>query len=202
MAAISSLRNKTRGFSLIEVMVSIVILAVGLLALAGLGAQMVSGTANSHYASLAADMASEKLEDLNRWPTFDPNVYAASASTAGSLTSDQSANVTSGSIGPEVVNYYDDVVITDATGAISETHSLVSSGSPSFNTTTHNPNGTISTSTSTSAPSILGALDFHRRWLIEMDQPVTGVRRITVLVTLTNQMVQPPITFQMTMVRP
>ena len=43
---------------------------------------------------------------------------------------------------------------------------------------------------------------FKRRWIIEMDQPVTGVRRITVLVTLENQQVQPPVTFQMSMVRP
>ncbi len=194
--------NGTRGFTLIETMVALFVLAVGLLSLAGLGAQMLSSTSNSHYGSLAADLASEKLEDLNRWPTFDPNVYAASATTVGSLTSDTSASVTSGGIGPETVNYFDDVTIADTTGAISKTVSSVSGGTTTYNTTTHNPDGTITTSSSTSAPSLVGSLDFHRRWTIEMDQPVTGVRRVTVLVTLVNQMVQPPISFQMTMVRP
>src|SRR5215469_2363042 len=194
--------NSSRGFTLIETMVALFVLAVGLLSLAGLGAQMLSSTSNSHYGSLAADLASEKLEDLNRWPTFDPNVYAASATTVGSLTSDTSASVTSGSIGPQNVDYFDDVTIADTTGSISKTVSTVSGSTTTYNTTTHNPDGTITTSSSSSAPSLVGSLDFHRRWTIEMDQPVTGVRRVTVLVTLANQMVQPPISFQMTMVRP
>jgi hypothetical protein len=35
-----------------------------------------------------------------------------------------------------------------------------------------------------------------------MDQPVTGVRRITVQVALTNSFLHPPVSFQMTTVRP
>jgi hypothetical protein len=45
-------------------------------------------------------------------------------------------------------------------------------------------------------------MTFSRRWVIEQDQPVAGVRRITVLVTLMDRTVQPPLTFQMSMVRP
>ena len=191
------------GFTLIEVMVSMLVLSVGLLSLAGLAAKMMSGTTHSHFASLAADLASEKLEDLSRWPSFDPNVYVASGSTAGSLTSDQSASVTSGGIGPEVVDYSDDVDIADTNGAISETVSLVSGGSASYKTTTHNPDGTITSNTVTTEPTVgPGVIAFHRRWTIEMDQPVTGVRRVTVLVTLQGQLVNPPVSFQMTMVRP
>jgi hypothetical protein len=43
---------------------------------------------------------------------------------------------------------------------------------------------------------------FERRWIVEMNQPVANVRRITVQVNLLNQTVQPPVTFQMSMVRP
>jgi type IV pilus modification protein PilV len=197
-----NLRDGARGFTIIETMVAILVLSVGLLSLAALATQMLTGTSRSHYSSLAADLASEKLEDLSRWPSFDPNVYAASGTTVGSLTSDSSATVTSGGIPAELVNYYDDVDIADLSGAISETVSVVSGGSTSFKTTTHNPDGTISISTATSAPSTQGAIAFHRRWAIEMDQPVTGTRRITVLVSLQGQLVQPPVSFQMTMVRP
>jgi len=199
----SAFRNNkagSEGFTLLETVLAIVVLSVGLLSVAELAAQMVSGTSRSHYSSLAADLASEKLEDLNRWPSFDPNVYASPL--AGSLTGDTSANVTSGGIGPELVNYYDDVQLTDKSGAISETVSVVSGSTTSWKTTTHNPDGTITTSTSTSAPTGAGTIDFHRRWVIEMDQPVTGVRRITVLVTLEGTAGQAPVTFQMTTVRP
>jgi hypothetical protein len=51
---------------------------------------------------------------------------------------------------------------------------------------------------------------FHRRWIIEANTPVAGdssiclpgTRRVTVLVTLMDLTVQPPVTFQMSMVRP
>lgn len=202
----SKLRLKgapARGFTLVETLVATMVLAIGLVALGSLAAQSMTGTSRSRFIALAADLATEKLEDLSRWPTFDPNVYAASGTTVGALTSDQSANVTSGGLPTELVNYYDDVEISDSSGAISETVSQVVSGSTSYITTSHNPDGTITTSTSTSnSAADANALSFHRRWTIEMDQPVTGLRRVTVLVTLNNSFMQPPVSFQMTMVRP
>ena len=193
----------SRGFTLIETMVALVVLCVGLVALGGLAAQTMNGTTRSRFLALSADLATEKLEDLSRWPTFDPNVYAAAGTTVGSLTSDGSANVTSGGIPSELVNYYDDVELSDANGAISETVSQVVSGTTSYKTTSHNPDGTITTTTSTSPTAAnVNAVGFHRRWAIEMDQPVSGLRRITVLVTLDNQYMSPPVSFQMTMVRP
>ncbi len=193
----------SRGFTLIETLVAMFILSVGLVALGSLAAQTLSGTTRTHYSALAADLATEKLEDLSRWPSFDPNIYAAAGATVGALASDQSANVTSGGIPTELVNYYDDVEISDAQGAIAETVSQVSGGSTTYKTTSHNPDGTITTSSSSSATTAdISAFSFHRRWTIEMDQPVTGLRRITVLVTLSNGFVQPPVSVQMTMVRP
>ena len=209
----SKLRLKggpSRGFTLVETLVAMFVLTFGLIALGSLVAQSMAGTNRTHFKSLAADLASEKLEDLSRWPVFnanpyttDPNIYAAAGTTVGNLTADSSANVTSGGIPTELVNYYDDVEISDAQGAISETVSTVAGGVTSWKTTSHNPDGTITSSTSTTqATADQGAVGFHRRWIIEMDQPVTGLRRITVLVTLPNSYVWPPVSYQMTMVRP
>lgn len=192
-----------RGFSLIETMIAILVLSVGLVALGGLVAQSLNGTSRSRFSAVAADLATEKLEDLSRWPTFDPNIYAASGTTVGSLTSDISTNVTPGGLPTQLVNYFDDVEISDTNGAISETVSQVVSGSTSYKTTSHNPDGTITTSSSTvQTAADANATGFHRRWTIEMDQPVTGLRRITVLVTLENTPMRPPVSFQMTTVRP
>jgi len=51
-----------------------IILSVGLVALGSLAAQTLSGTSRTHFSALAADLASEKLEDSSRWPSFEPNI--------------------------------------------------------------------------------------------------------------------------------
>src|SRR5882724_8343645 len=56
------------GFALIEVLISIVILAVGLLGLAALMASLTGTTTQSRYLGTEVMLASEKLEDLNQLP--------------------------------------------------------------------------------------------------------------------------------------
>ena len=200
--------DSSRGFTMVEVLVAILVLTVGLVALSSLATATLSGTESARFAGLAANLASEKLEDLNRWPYWDPNVYVASGSTAGGLTADAQATVTSQGV-TETVNYYDNVYISDSntsasvqTGAITETVLGLVNGAETYTTLTHNPNGDAQPN-SEHQPSggVPNAIAFHRRWVIEMDQPVTGVKRITVLVTLTNQFVKPPVSYQMSMVR-
>ena len=194
-------RNPDRpvGFSLVEVLIAIVVLAVGLTALAGLVAQSLSGTERARYLGLAATLTSEKLEDLNRWPTTDPNV-AAGASL--------SADTTVGTI-----DYFDDVVYASTNGLQTETISTKTGGVTTYVSTSHSATGIISQSSSTTAPAAGSQMTFHRRWLIEMNPVVNGVtvtaplplvgpRRVTVEVTLTNQIVHPAVNFQMSMVRP
>lgn len=202
-------KEPARGFTVLEVLFSIVILSVGLVTLSSLAAQTLSGTSRSRFMSLAANLASEKLEDLNRWPTTDCNVAVPAASTNGSLTTDTTASVSCGG-GTTTIYYYDDVNISDTTGSVSETTSAISGGTLTYTTTSHNPDGllnsdgsgTLPYTTSASTTAVPNATGFHRRWTIEMDQPLTGVRRITVLVTLANQYMNPPISYQMSMVRP
>jgi type IV pilus modification protein PilV len=200
--------GSSRGFTMVEVLVAILVLTVGLVSLSALATQTVTGTQNSRFAGLSANLASEKLEDLNRWPVTDPNVWVAAGSTAGSLSLDVQTSVTS-PLDTETINYYDNVYIsntnvssTDETGAVSETVFGMVNGTETYTTLTHNPNGTIGSSSSTTAPSAIpNSISFHRRWVIERDQPVSGVERVTVLVTLTNQYVQPPVSYQMSMIR-
>ena len=184
-------------------LIAVIVFSVGLVTLGSLAALTLNGTAASRYRGMATTFASEKLEDLNRWPTWDPHVCVAAGSTAGSLTADvQAASVTCNGI-TDTVDYFDDVAISDSSGAVCETVSSLSAGNPIYTSTCHTPGGATTTSTSTTANAIdVGAIAFHRRWTIEMDQPITGTKRITVLVTLENGYMNPPITVQETTVRP
>jgi hypothetical protein len=108
------------------------------------------------------------------------------------------------------IAYYDDVNInfsnstTDCPsstgGCFAETITNQSGGTTQYTTTYHSPDGTVSNSTSTTAPA---NMTFHRRWIVEANSPVSGVRRVTVLVAINSAYVQPSnATFQMSMVRP
>jgi len=191
------------GFTIIEVLVASLVLMVGLVAVAGVVANIFGSTGSSEYMTQAATLATEKLEDLNRFPTTDANVAVPTGSSAGSLTSDVQQNVTVNGV-TESVNYYDEVYISPTEGSLEETYSSINSGGATqYTTITYSPNGQIAISApAASEPSMGGTAVFERRWVIEANQPVTGVRRITVSVTLTNQSLQHPVTFQMSMVRP
>jgi prepilin-type N-terminal cleavage/methylation domain-containing protein len=205
------------GFSLLEVMVALTVLTVGMLATALLSTSMMSGGERSKYMSLAASLASEKLEDLNRWSAHDPQVCVPTGSTTvGSLTADVSQTTTCPAGLSASVAYSDNINISlnaNGTGAncpgatagcLAETVSSVVAGSTVYTTTYHTPDGQVNVSTSATAPT---TTTFHRRWIIEQNPTVngatvTGVRRVTVLVTLMDNSVQPGVTFQMSTVRP
>ena len=194
-------KRRQRGFSIIELLAAIIILTVGLLGIAALMSQMNVGTAESRYMSTEALLASEKLEDLNRYPSSDPSV-AAPGGVAGSLTSDQSQSVTVGAV-TENVDYFDTVQLSSGNGSISEVVTGTDAGgAPAFTTVTHKPDGTVTSITANGTPPTPTSdmLAYKRRWVIEQDVPVTGVRRITVLISL--QSVPNQTTFQTTMVRP
>jgi prepilin-type N-terminal cleavage/methylation domain-containing protein len=195
--------KNSRGFTILEVLVASVILVVGLVAIGGLIGSTLGNTSRSQYMTQAATLATEKLEDLNRYPSSDAHVAVTGGTTAGDLTTDALNNVTVNGV-TVPINYYDEEYFSPTQGALVETgSSLDANGNTQYSTITYTPDGQISTSAlTTTAPSTTGSIAFERRWFIEKDTPVAGVRRITVLVTLLNQSVQPPVTFQMSMVRP
>ncbi|MBZ5503940.1 MAG: hypothetical protein LAO78_00510 [Acidobacteriia bacterium] len=202
---VSKSRGKSRrvsGFALIETVIAISILAFGLLALAALLAQMGGNSTKSRYMSTEALLASEKLDDLNRYPYNDPAIAVPSGTSSGSLTADLTATVTVGAV-TEVVDYFDQVRISSGNGKMVETVSgKDASGNIVYTTTTHAPDGSISVVTATNAPAATpDMLTFSRRWAIEVSPAnlPTGVRRFTVLVSLQNATA--PTDFQASMLR-
>jgi Tfp pilus assembly protein PilV len=175
------------GFTILEVLVATFVLVIGLVSVASLLGSTLGSTARSGYINQAVTLTTEKLEDLNRYRSADPTVAAG-----GSLTAD----VAIGGI-----PYYDEVYFSPSQGAMEETVGFLSGGTTQYQTISYAPSGIITTSAATSTgPSIAGQIAYKRRWIIEQDVPVTGVRRVTVEVTLENGFVQPPVSFQMSMV--
>lgn len=192
-------------------MVAIAVLTIGVVAVAALAGTMMTTGNRSKYMSLEATLASEKLEDLNHWPASVPQVCVPTGNTSvGSLTSDILQTTTCAGGATASIAYYDDVSINFANGStdcvsslggcFDETVASQVSGTTNYTTTYHSPDGTVTTTTNTTAPT---NMTFHRRWVIEANSPVNGVRRITVLVVVTNSDISPfnP-TFQMSLVRP
>jgi prepilin-type N-terminal cleavage/methylation domain-containing protein len=203
-----------RGFTLLEVLISLVILSVGVAALAVVLRQMGTSGDQTRYISTAAVLASDKLEDFNRYPSGDPNITVSSGTTAGSLTTDTAgySDQVLLSSGAGVSTAGSGSMFTSA-GYVSEVVSSVSGGTTIYTTISQTPTGVppaYPLPTSTTAPTIgADTLQFKRRWLIEANTPINGVNRFTVLVTLQNYtwagsggtVSSPTVSFQMSMVR-
>jgi prepilin-type N-terminal cleavage/methylation domain-containing protein len=181
---------RARGFTLLEMLIAMTVMTVGVVSLACVLCKMGTSTDTSRYISMAAVLTSDKLEDLNRYPSGDAAITVSSGSTAGSLSSD-------------TAGYYDEVLLSTGAGSVSEINTSVSGGNTVYTTISQTPTGEpppYPLPQSSSPPTTSGdTLVFKRRWLIEANVPVSGVNRFTVLVTLPNS--NPPISFQMTMVR-
>lgn len=209
---------RQRGFTMIEVIFAMAVLLIAVSAMAMLAAVMLTRGRQSRYMNVAEALASEKLEDLSRWTIYSPTICMSGTDTSeGSLTTPTVTTVTCANGNSASVSYYDDVSIDftssngscgNATdGCFAETVTSTASGSTTYYTTYHspsgvipgNPDGTSNPTSSTTAPS---NLVFHRSWLIENNVPVTGLRRVTVKVTLTgDNSVKPGVSVQMSMVR-
>jgi type IV pilus modification protein PilV len=199
-------KNKARGFTLIEVLISIAILSVGLIGMAAMVASSMTFGANAKYMNMANVLASEKLDSLNKWPSNDPNV-AAGGALAGP------ANCAVGD------TYCDQVTVSETSGAdyLTQTQMVfdpvTNTSKPVTTTIVHTSAGCVDTPANCGiANPTSGGSTFTRRWLITANPTITssagvpttitGARQITVLVSLVNQGAKRPVTFQMSMVRP
>jgi prepilin-type N-terminal cleavage/methylation domain-containing protein len=191
------------GFTLVEVMVALVVLTIGMMSMALLMGNVYKSTVRSRYMSLAATFASEKLEDLNSYSLSDPRAHLA----GGSLTSNLGPVSNSVNGNTFAVDYYDSVTLNNATGAMNETYEILSGATTQYVTQSFTADGIWHWDSTDGYPSVPttvtpSGITFNRRWVIEANTPTAGLTRVTVLVTLLDATVQPPVTFQMTMVRP
>jgi hypothetical protein len=138
-------------------------------------------SAHARYVSTAALLASEKLEDLNRFPSSDPHLVAG------------------GSLGADQAGYSDQVQISSNNGTINE----VTTAAGVSTLYTQQPTGNVTVNAGAALPAATpDMLTFDRRWTVVANTPVAGVRQITVLVTLNNISLKPQVTFQTSMVHP
>lgn len=219
-----------RGFSLLEVMIATSILVVGLSAMAALGAVMLTRGRQARYISVAETLASEKLEDLNRYDLASQAICLPTGATSeGSLLSSQpspgtgTATITCpGGAAAQVVSYYDMVSVdfvvggdcgNAGNGCFAET--IYNGNTSVYQTYYHSPDGVIPGGTTTNpgypwqSSAAPGNTTFLRTWMIEANPPVgtsglttvSATRRVTVLVTLIDKSVKPPVSVQMSVVR-
>lgn len=198
---ISKKTVSAQGFSLIEVVIAISILSIGLLSVALLVTSTMGSGTRARYMNIANVLASEKLDQLNKLPSRDPNM-AAGGSLTGSLT------CASGDI------YCDQVTVAEASGADFETQTQNVAGNAVTTTIVHTNAGCVDTPANCGVPTpTSSASTFTRRWLITANPTITsangassatitGAKRVTVAVTLDNAPQNAPVAFQMSMVRP
>jgi hypothetical protein len=198
-------------------LIATAILIIAVSAMAALAAIMLTRGRQSRYMNVAETLASEKLEDLNRWNMNAPAICVQTGdSSEGNLYLPQTSSITCPNGSSATVSYFDDVSIdftaaggncgNASNGCFAETVSCITGGVSSYCTTYHSPSGVIpgnpdGSSNPTSSTTLPANLIFHRSWLIEANTPVTGARRITVLVTLLDKSVKPGVSMQMSLVR-
>src|SRR2546427_8643686 len=164
MSASPHKRFSNQGFTLVEVLLASSVLAIGLLSAGLLAGQMVSGSNRSKYMNAASTLASEKLEDLNRFDVGDPLICVPTGNTtAGNLASDINQTTTCASGSSANVSYYDDIYpnLADGTttcpdgtaGCFAETVASVVGGTTTYTTTVHSPTGSVQSASGSSLPT-------------------------------------------------
>ena len=90
-------RLTDEGFTLIELMITLVVLSLGLLALAGLQVSAIKANAVSKRMTVATAVADATIEQLKDTPYANVISEAATAVTAGAMTFTRQVTVTANS---------------------------------------------------------------------------------------------------------
>jgi len=208
------------GFTLLEVMVALMVLTVGLMSIALLMANVYKQTVRSRYASLASMMATEKMEDLLSYGQSDPRAHLAGGTLTTSIStatlSDTPVNA-SWNGGTVTVDYYDTVTLNNSssttTPAMQETLEILTTTTPAtveYVTQSFYANGILQWDSATGPPYYPSAPTttapsgetFLRTWQIQSNTPATNLTTITVLVALIDSTMNPPVSTQISAVRP
>jgi type IV pilus assembly protein PilV len=84
------------GFTLIEIMIAIVIISIGLLALAGLQVSLIRGNALSQRMTAAVSVAEQTIEQMKKTPYANIQSQSPTQVTASGLTFTSQGDVTNG----------------------------------------------------------------------------------------------------------
>jgi len=220
------------GFTLMEVMVALVVLTIGLMSIAVLMATVYKQAVRSRYASLAAMLASEKLEDLCSFGQNDMRAHLAGGTLTSNPTTaatvDAPVSASWNTTSYVTVTYYDTVTLSNTggaaggstTGAMNESFEILDSSTPPktyYVTQTFTPDGILHWYSTTPFTGVDGLPHYYpsypsttaptgetylRTWQIQSNTPVAGLTTITVLVSLIDTTMNPPVSFQMSTVRP
>jgi type IV pilus assembly protein PilV len=98
-----------KGFSLIEVLIGLVILAIGLLAIAGMQITAAKGNFFSHYLTQASYAAQDRLEFLDNLPIDDvqlqPGNHNEGTVTISGMIFNRTYTVADDPNGYKIINY-------------------------------------------------------------------------------------------------
>lgn len=92
--------QETKGFTLIEVLIAVLLLGIGLISMASLAATVINGNASSSRLTTATTLAEDKLEEIQRRGYANAENSAGTESSVSGYTSfSRTTTVTAGSPG-------------------------------------------------------------------------------------------------------
>ncbi|MGD0918168.1 MAG: prepilin-type N-terminal cleavage/methylation domain-containing protein [Thermodesulfobacteriota bacterium] len=98
-----------KGFTLIEVLVGLILLAIGLLAIAGMQITSVRGNFFSHYLTQASYVVQDRLEFLDNLPYDSAQLQAGNynegSTTVSGIVFNRSYTVVNDAGGYRIINY-------------------------------------------------------------------------------------------------
>ena len=185
--------RRAGGFSILELLVAMMVLLIGFIGMMQLIATSVVVNQHSTDLSSLTQLAAEKVEQLRAEQLGDPDYgvagnplfASATATSRGSLTTDDTETLPDSSGTAHTVSFYDYVTINRRDGSITRVEGLDDTGR--YQTVSRSLSGVTTSSANRYAPT---TKTYVRRWMIQpytnsdTNQVVAGAFRITVTLSL------------------